>query len=161
MVQLYLSHPQTELPHPPLALKAFEKVELEPGEEKTITLTLTPEEFKSYHPALQQWIIEQGEYQLLVGGSSRELPLKATVSVYGTRHRLPLKEDSSLVQVIQDEVAFNRVIDLVVGKSGLEREVVRKRLIDISPELFCGLFIALTEFLGVDVNKQELQQALR
>lgn len=161
VVQLYLSHPQTELPHPPLALKAFEKVELEPGEEKTITLTLTPEEFKSYHPALQQWIIEQGEYQLLVGGSSRELPLKATVSVYGTRHRLPLKEDSSLVQVIQDEVAFNRVIDLVVGKSGLEREVVRKRLIDISPELFCGLFIALTEFLGVDVNKQELQQALR
>lgn len=160
VVQLYITHPQSELPHPPLALKGFDKIELEAGQTSTVTITLTPTEFQSYHPSIKQWIIEKGEYQIHVGGSSRHLPLTTNVSVEGTKHHLPLKEDNSLVQIIQDEIAFNRVIDLVVKKSGLERELIRSRLIDIAPQLFCGLFVALTEFLGVEVTRTELIDVL-
>ncbi|OOE32198.1 glycosyl hydrolase [Salinivibrio kushneri] len=160
VVQLYIQHPQTELPHPPLALKGFEKIELEAGESQTVTLQLTPTEFQSYHPVLKQWIIEPGEYEIHAGGSSRSLPLSACVQVVGTKHRFPFREDSSLVQIIQDNQVFNQVIDLVAQKSNLDKEVIKKRLIDIAPELFCGLYVALTEFLGVDVTKDELIEVL-
>ncbi|OEC49293.1 MULTISPECIES: beta-glucosidase [unclassified Aeromonas] len=160
VVQLYIKHPQTELPHPPLALKGFAKVELEAGESKVVTITLTPEEFKSYHPNLHQWIIESGQYEIFIGGSSRTLPLSHAIEVMGTRHSLPLKEDNSLVQVIQNEQAFNRVVELVARKSNLEPQVIRTRLMDIAPELFCGLFVALTEFLGVEVTRSELIEVL-
>ncbi|WP_254618338.1 beta-glucosidase family protein [Vibrio metschnikovii] len=161
VVQLYIQHPQTELPHPPLALKGFEKIELEAGESQTVTLRLTPKEFQSYHPGLKQWIIEPGEYEVYAGESSRSLPLRACVQVLGTEHRLPFREDSSLVQIIQDDQVFNQVISLVARKSKLDKEVIRTRLINIAPELFCGLYVALTEFLGVDVTRNELIEVLK
>ena len=76
-------------------------------------------------------------------------------------YRLPLREDSSLVQVIKDEKAFQRVVTLVADKSGLDEAVITERLQAIAPELFCGLFIALSEFLNVPVSRTELIDALQ
>lgn len=161
IIQLYLSFPGIELAQPPLALKAYAKVALEPGETKIVSLTIEADDFRAWHPALKDWIVEPGKYGISVGPSSRELPLSATVQVAGSNYRLPLREDSSLVQVVKDEQAFSRVVALVASRSGLEASVIRERLITIAPELFCGLFIALTEFLNVPVSRKELLEALR
>ncbi|GGF74028.1 beta-glucosidase [Alteromonas lipolytica] len=161
IIQLYLSFPGIELAQPPLALKAYAKVALKPGESKTVRLTVGADDFRAWHPALHDWIVEAGCYQVKVGPSSRELPLSAAVQVAGSDYRLPLKEDSSLVQVIKDEQAFQRVVTLVADKSGLDQAVITERLQAIAPELFCGLFIALTEFLNVPVSRPELLDALR
>jgi len=161
IIQLYLGFPGIELAQPPLALKAYAKVALEPGESKTVRLTVEADDFRAWHPALHDWITEAGNYQVKVGPSSRKLPLSAVVQVAGSVYRCPLKEDSSLVQVIKDEQAFQRVVSLVADKSGLDESVIKERLQTIAPELFCGLFIALTEFLNVPVSRAELLEALQ
>ncbi|MNP76300.1 hypothetical protein D3C76_1735110 [compost metagenome] len=73
---------------------------------------------------------------------------------------LPLKADNSLQQLIATPPAFDRVVTLLVSKNGLPEALMREKLIAIAPDLFCGLFIALTEFLAIDITQQELEAAL-
>lgn len=71
VVQVYVRDPKSTLQKPEKELKAFTKVALAPGESKTVTLELMPKDFASYDTALQQWTIEPGTYEILVGDSSR------------------------------------------------------------------------------------------
>jgi beta-glucosidase len=60
---------------PEKELKAFAPVALKPGETKTVTLTLDQEALVYYDPAQKQWVAEAGEFQVLVGSSSRDIRL--------------------------------------------------------------------------------------
>lgn len=79
--QLYLASPKESwLSHPEKELKAFDKIFLNPGEEKRVTFTLQEDDFKSYNIMLHGWMEESGEYSVLVGASSRNLPLRGVIS---------------------------------------------------------------------------------
>lgn len=73
---------------------------------------------------------------------------------------MTLRDDNSLQQLIQQPEVFDRVVALVAGKSLVPPEVVREKLTRVAPDLFCGLFIALTEFLGLDIERDELNAVL-
>ncbi len=75
VLQLYVSDPYSTLTKPVRELKAFRKISLNPGEEKTVTITLPRHAFESYDPNLHQWIMEEGTYQIYAGFSSAELPV--------------------------------------------------------------------------------------
>jgi beta-glucosidase len=66
---------------PPRQLKAFTKVNLRPGQTKHVTLRLDERAFSVWDPAAQQWTTVDGQYQVSVGDSSRNLPLTGTVTV--------------------------------------------------------------------------------
>ena len=83
VVQVYVRDPKSTLQKPEKELKAFTKVALAPGESKTVTLELMPKDFASYDTALQQWTIEPGTYEILVGDSSRTIMADAKISVTG------------------------------------------------------------------------------
>ncbi len=72
-------------------LKGFEKVMLEPGESKTITLLLNDRSFSYYNTEENCFALEGGTYAIEVGASSRDLYLGARVDVEGD-----LKEESLL-----------------------------------------------------------------
>ena len=76
VVQLYISDKQASLPRPPKELKRFAKVALQPGEAQTIRFTLDQRAFSYYNPNLKRWIAEPGEYEVLVGSSSRDIRVK-------------------------------------------------------------------------------------
>lgn len=80
VVQGYVEQP-AENGEPPHQLCAFAKVTLQPGETKHLTLTLTKRSFSIYDPAIHAWRIPAGTYQVLVGDSSRNLPLQADIAV--------------------------------------------------------------------------------
>lgn len=82
VVQLYLADPVSTLPKPPRQLKAFQKVYLEPGEEKTVSMTLTAEDFAAWDEKLG-FTVEPGRYVVWAGTSSRDLPLCAELAVRG------------------------------------------------------------------------------
>jgi beta-glucosidase len=65
---------------PPRRLVAWEKVLLKPGESKTITLPIDPKFMSVFNEQKDNWELLTGDYTLSVGGSSRDLPLKMTVS---------------------------------------------------------------------------------
>ena len=75
IVQLYVCDVRSSLMRPEKELKAFEKVELKPGESKTVSFTLDQEAFWFYNPAGSGWISEPGEFEILVGASSRDIRL--------------------------------------------------------------------------------------
>ena len=82
--QVYLSLPASA-GEPPKRLVGFQKVMLEPGEKKTVSITIDPA--ASHHPMAvwdsrtQRWVVPDGEYAILVGNSSGNLPLRAAVTV--------------------------------------------------------------------------------
>ena len=75
VVQLYLRDVESALRRPEKELKAFAKVALEPGETKTVTLLLDQEALSYYDPDQNGWVVEPGEFEVLVGSSSRDIRL--------------------------------------------------------------------------------------
>jgi len=64
---------------PPKRLVAWQKIPLAPGESKTVTLAIDPKFLSIFNEQKDGWELLPGDYQFLVGGSSRSTPLTATV----------------------------------------------------------------------------------
>jgi beta-glucosidase len=73
VVQLYVRDVKSRLVRPEKELKAFAKVALEPGETQCVTLTLDERALSFYDDAQTQWVAEAGEFEVLVGASSRDI----------------------------------------------------------------------------------------
>lgn len=103
VVQVYVHDRKSKLVRPPKELKGFVKVELQPGETKTVTIPLDFRAFAYYHPGYQQWITEDGEFDILIGGSSADIHCTKTVTLHSTLE-LPsiLNRDSTLRDWIDD-----------------------------------------------------------
>lgn len=79
--QLYVAPPESKIFKAPKELKGFKKVYLEPGEEKTIEITLSKRSFAFYNTLISDWYVESGSYGILVGASSRDIRLSADVKI--------------------------------------------------------------------------------
>jgi len=84
VVQVYVHDHKSKLARPPKELKGFAKVELQPGETKTVSIELDFRAFAYYHPAYKQWITEDGEFDILIGASSADVRHKVTVTLHST-----------------------------------------------------------------------------
>ncbi|QUG84566.1 glycoside hydrolase family 3 C-terminal domain-containing protein [Bacillus nitratireducens] len=84
IVQLYIKDVESTMIRPEKELKGFEKVELQPGEEKTVSFTLNKRSFAYYNVELKDWHVETGEFEILVGKSSREIVLQDNMYVQST-----------------------------------------------------------------------------
>ena len=84
IVQVYVHDRAAGLPRPPKELKGFAKVELQPGETRTVTIALDFRAFAFYHPGYGQWITEDGEFDILVGASSADIRCVETVTLQST-----------------------------------------------------------------------------
>jgi len=84
IVQLYIKDVESTVIRPEKELKGFEKVELQPGEEKTVNFTLNKRSFAYYNVELKDWHVETGEFEILVGKSSREIVLQDNMYVQST-----------------------------------------------------------------------------
>lgn len=76
-VQLYIGDEKASVLRPVKELKGFEKVWLTPGEEKTVTFTVKPEDLKFYDEASASWKAEPGKFRAYIGSSSTDI--RATV----------------------------------------------------------------------------------
>lgn len=79
VVQLYVSDKVASLARPPKELKGFAKVALQPGESRTVHFTLEQRAFAFYDPKRRDWVVESGEFEILVGASSRDIRARAVL----------------------------------------------------------------------------------
>lgn len=79
VVQLYMKDPKAKMLRPEKELKAFAKVQLNAGEEKTVTMKLNNSAFEYYDDIKNQWTRTKNGYQVLVGTSSNNIVLKADI----------------------------------------------------------------------------------
>lgn len=84
VVQLYVAAEGSSIIRPVKELRAFEKVELAPGESKTISFTLDKRAFAYWNIKLHDWHVETGKYKILIGKSSRDIEAEKEISVEST-----------------------------------------------------------------------------
>ncbi len=84
VVQLYVADKESTVIRPVKELKGFEKVELAPGETKTVTFLLDKRAFAYYSVKIHDWHVETGAFELMAGSSSRDIRLTKEVFVEST-----------------------------------------------------------------------------
>jgi beta-glucosidase len=81
VVQMYVSHEGSSVVRPLEELKGFARVSLKAGEVKTVTLPLAAKSLAYWDEGKKAFVVEKDRVVVKVGGSSDNLPVKATVSV--------------------------------------------------------------------------------
>jgi beta-glucosidase len=82
--ELYLGLPsKAGLPEPRSELKGFESLDLKPGKTNTVTIGLTERDLAHWASGANDWRVTRGCYRVMVGSSSRDLPLRATIATKG------------------------------------------------------------------------------
>jgi beta-xylosidase len=82
VVQLYARDEEASVARPVLELRGFRRLSLEPGERRTVAFELGAEQF-AYTAADLRRVVEAGCVTILVGTSSTDLPLRATIELVG------------------------------------------------------------------------------
>lgn len=84
IAQVYVADKDSTIFRPEKELRAFTKVFLKAGEEKEVSLTLGKRAFAYYNVNIGDWHVETGEFDILVGASSRDIKLSAVIHVAST-----------------------------------------------------------------------------
>lgn len=82
IVQLYVAAPKTEIEKPAQELKGFAKTKLlQPNESEQLTFTLDAKLLASYWSGISAWVADKGQYEVLIGSSSKDIRQKASFEV--------------------------------------------------------------------------------
>ena len=79
---MYIRDKVSSVTRPWKELKGFRRVSLKPKETKTVTLEITPEQL-AFHNIDFKFVVEPGEFEIMVGNSSRDQDLLKTTLVVG------------------------------------------------------------------------------
>ena len=114
VVQLYVSDKTNAVMRPVNELKNFVKVELQPQEEKTVTMELNKRSFAWYNTKVNDWYAGSGTYEILIGSSSRDIRLTKTVELESTM-KIPMEihTNTTISELMENEKAKEVMKDLV------------------------------------------------
>ena len=89
IVQCYIKPEASHVFMPEKELKGFAKIGLFPNEKKVVSIELSDHAFEYYHTRLEKWVLSSNRFEILIGASSRDIKLKATVEKDGMIHESP------------------------------------------------------------------------
>lgn len=110
IIQVYVQDHESRLTRPPKELKGFAKVELQPGETKTVNVSLDFRAFSYYHPAYKQWVTEDGEFDILIGASSTDIRCVQTVTLKSTQELPTILNTRSTLREWMDDPRGKRIL---------------------------------------------------
>lgn len=116
VVQVYVGDVEASVARPVRELKAFAKVKLEPGESRRVELSLDERSFAFWSRRWGRWAVEAGDFEIAVGTSSRDLPLRRTIHLDAPSLQLPLSLDSTLHEWLADERAARMLRETAPAK---------------------------------------------
>ena len=124
VVQLYVRQEKSAVRRPLRELKEFGKVELAPGEAKTLSFKLGKRAFSYYEPRIDDWYAENGAYYIEAGTSSRDIRLCERIDLEATselpftytKHStmydmMKTAKGRVLVELMQEQVKANVPLD--------------------------------------------------
>jgi beta-glucosidase len=81
VVQLYVRDLESSIDKPEKELKGFSKVFIEPGQTKPVSIKLNMDQFAHFDEQTDQWVVEPGQFELLIGSSSRDIRLREKITI--------------------------------------------------------------------------------
>lgn len=129
IVQLYVRDLTGAARRPLRELKGYEKVSLKPSETKTVNFVLDYRSFAWYHTGIKDWYAASGDYEILIGASSRDMRLSEKVHLT-TQKTLPLKVhmNTTLGELLADKrtaeyaADFKKQLDEIFGASSSQEQ---------------------------------------
>ena len=103
VVQVYVRDVESSVARPVRELKAFAKVDLQPGESQQVSVQLDERSFAFWSVLHGRWAVEAGDFEIAVGSSSRDLAQTHTITVDAPGLALPLTKDSTLQEWLADD----------------------------------------------------------
>ncbi len=105
--QLYVGLKKSKVYRPTKELKGFSKVELAPGESKTVNIKFDDLTFRYFNTVTNQFEVEEGAYDIYIGSSSVDIELSGQIEKEGTTKKFPKNDIASYknadVQNVSDE----------------------------------------------------------
>jgi len=81
VIQIYVSKSESCVTRPIKELKAFQKVFVRKGEGITTTISIPVQELAYYNVLLNQWVVEPGVYEIMIGSSSQNIHYSAQIQI--------------------------------------------------------------------------------
>ena len=114
IVQLYVRDIKASVARPEKELKAFAKVELAPKQTRTVSFTLDREAFWYFDVVSNSWTTEPGDFEILVGASSRDIRLSETFTLVPEQRAARLHTGLT-VQTLLDDPDGRAVLSKHIG----------------------------------------------
>ena len=133
VVQLYVHDPESKIDKPYKQLKGFQKVFLQPDEEKTVSFTLKKESFAGYSLEMKEWVTEPGDFDILVGTSSGDLPFASRIKIC-CKNPYGYSDKTAIGVIAGDQRAVNAVNRIIHG----DLHVIAKVAIEFGPDTAFG-----------------------
>lgn len=149
IVQLYVSDQSNRAIRPKKELKNFVKVELQPGETQTVSMTLNKRSFSWYNPKISDWDVNSGQYEILIGKSVSDIVLKDIVTIQSTTEQLLHVTVNTTLGDLMNNAKLKPLIDsLLEGMNTSTDDVVNAQMkLAIMKDMPLR---ALRSFQGVD-----------
>lgn len=133
IAQLYVSDKESTIFKAKKELKGFKKVFLEAGEIKNMSIELNERDFSFYNVSINDWHLESGDFEILVGSSSNDIRLNDVVFVQSSNPDAPIpnyKETAPLYYDISSDEYKNRIphnqFEALLGQSVEENKPYQK-----------------------------------
>jgi beta-glucosidase len=81
VVQLYVRDLESGVDKPEKELKGFAKILLEPGRSERVAMVLTRDQFAHFDEHRDEWIVEPGDFEILLGSSSGDIRLRKKIRI--------------------------------------------------------------------------------
>lgn len=159
VIQLYVRDLEASVIRPQKELKAFAKVALAPGEEKTVRLLLEPRDFAFYDSELGTWRSETGDFEILIGRSSEQIVLRQRLTLNARPVRPILNKWQPLKKFFTHPRAAEILMSALMQHSTGETDGADLQMILNLPLVKLTSFGALTNE-QVDALVEEIQQAI-
>lgn len=113
VVQLYISDTASMVDRPEKELKGFEKIELLPGETKTVQFDIDKRALSYYSVAKSDWVAEVGNYTVRIGSSSRDIREEISFKAVNDKETT-ITRDSSWA-MIRNVPAYSKLLSKYIG----------------------------------------------
>ncbi|MEC0128905.1 beta-glucosidase family protein [Paenibacillus pabuli] len=104
-VQLYVHDEECKWTRPEKELKAFAKIELEPGENRKIVFELEERDFSYYNTKYNRWVAETGFFQISLGSSSKDIRITERLHCDFGKEEITFHKFSLLSEWLSDPTA--------------------------------------------------------
>ena len=140
IAQVYVSAVSSNLFRPARELKGFAKIHLDPGESKSITISLDDKAFRYFNVETGKFEIEDGQYLVQVGASIGDIRLSSPVNIKGTEAPIPYRQ-SELPSYFSGRITdvSNAEFEILLGRPIPESRWDRSKPLDRN-DTFSQLF---------------------
>ncbi|MEV0366841.1 glycoside hydrolase family 3 C-terminal domain-containing protein [Nocardia fusca] len=160
LVQVYVSTAAGPVRRPLRELRAFEKVELAPGETRTVEFVLDDRAFAYWDIVLGRWVVPAGDYEIQIGADAHTILAAACITLSGNDVPCPLTLDSTVGEWFAHPVVGPALQEGLRARMTPEQAAQAEDSVDMLRMVESMPMRQFTAFLGGLISDEQLEHLM-